>query len=63
MDIGSSISHYLVCMLLTVMVYLLLHFTEYLLPLSLSKAMLNEETIFELKRVHRLSLKLEKDIV
>ncbi|VBB31651.1 unnamed protein product [Acanthocheilonema viteae] len=63
MDIGSSISHYLVCMLLTVIVYLLLNFTEYLLSLSLSKVMFNEGTVFERKRIHSLTLKLKKDIV
>lgn len=63
MDIGSSISHYSVCMLLTVIVYLLLNFTEYLLPLSLSKVMHNERTIFERKCIHSVTLKTEKDIV
>uniref|UniRef100_A0A0R3S270 GPI ethanolamine phosphate transferase 1 n=1 Tax=Elaeophora elaphi TaxID=1147741 RepID=A0A0R3S270_9BILA len=63
LDIGSSISHYSVCMLLTVIVYLLLNLTEYLLPLTLSKVMLNEGMIFVWKRMHSLTLKSEKDIV
>ncbi|CAG9538509.1 unnamed protein product [Cercopithifilaria johnstoni] len=63
LDIGSSISHYSVCMLLTVIVYLLLNFTEYLLLLSLSKVVLSEGRIFEWKRIHSLTLKLQKDIV
>lgn len=63
MDIGSSISHYSVCMLLTVIVYLLLNLTEYLLPLSLSKVMFSERTIFQWKRMQSRVLKLEKNIV
>ncbi|EFO19894.1 hypothetical protein LOAG_08601, partial [Loa loa] len=63
MDIGSSISHYSVCMLLTVIVYLLLNFTDYLLPLSLSRIMRDEGTIFERKRLYSLTSKTEEDIV
>uniref|UniRef100_A0A915PUG4 GPI ethanolamine phosphate transferase 1 n=1 Tax=Setaria digitata TaxID=48799 RepID=A0A915PUG4_9BILA len=62
-DIGTSISHYSVCMLLTLVVYLLLNFTEYLLPLSLSKVVYGKETILERIRLCFLTSKREKDIV
>ncbi|KAK6111312.1 Phosphatidylinositolglycan class N (PIG-N) family protein [Brugia pahangi] len=51
MDIGSSISHYSVCMLLTVIVYILLNFTEYLLPLSLSKVARKERMTVQCGRI------------
>uniref|UniRef100_A0A8R1XT28 GPI ethanolamine phosphate transferase 1 n=1 Tax=Onchocerca volvulus TaxID=6282 RepID=A0A8R1XT28_ONCVO len=63
MDIGMSISHYSVCMLLTVIVYLLLNFTEFLFPLSLSKVMHNEGKIFERKNISFLALKTGKGVV
>ncbi|VDN02006.1 unnamed protein product [Thelazia callipaeda] len=46
LDIGTSISHYLVCMLLTVIVYALLNLTEHLLLLSVN-VMYFEKVVYE----------------
>ncbi|VDO32386.1 unnamed protein product, partial [Onchocerca flexuosa] len=63
LEIGMSISHYSVCMLLTVIVYLLLNLTEFLFPLTLTKVMHNEGKIFERKHIYFLALKTGKNIV